>query len=80
MATLRTYRKIHTLDQFQSLTSEMISPKVEINSGVEANKVMSNFTASIVSAYRLTTSKITLFDLNNDLPGLDRLLKYKRRL
>jgi hypothetical protein len=34
----------------------------------------------IVSAYELSTSKITLLDINNNLPGLDRLLKYKQRL
>jgi hypothetical protein len=30
-------------------------------------------------SYRLSTIKITLSELNNDLPGLDRLLKYKKR-
>jgi hypothetical protein len=39
-----------------------------------------DFTASIASAYRLATSKITLTDLNSDLPGLDWLLKYKKRM
>jgi hypothetical protein len=28
----------------------------------------------------LSTRKITFLDINNDLPGLDRLLKYKERL
>jgi hypothetical protein len=67
-------------DRFQSLASELISNKIEIKSGVEADKVARDFTASIASAYRLTTSKITLLDLNNDLPGLDRLLKHKESL
>jgi hypothetical protein len=58
----------------------LISPKVEINSGVEADKAARDFTASIASARRLSTSKITLLDINNNLPGLDRLLKYKQRL
>jgi hypothetical protein len=61
-------------ERFQSLASELISPKIQINSGVEADKAARNFTASIPSAYRLSKSKITLFDINNDLPGLDRLL------
>jgi hypothetical protein len=39
----------------------------------------SAFTASIASEYRLSTSRITLSELNNDLPGLDRLLKYNRK-
>jgi hypothetical protein len=67
-------------DLFQSLVSELISPRMEINSGVEADKESRNFTASIPSAYRLATSKVTLSDINNDMPGLDRLLKRKRRL
>jgi hypothetical protein len=42
--------------------------------------VACDFTASIASAYRLSTSKVTLSDINNDIPGLDRLLKHKQRL
>jgi hypothetical protein len=67
-------------DRFRSLASELISPKIEIKSGVEADKAASEFSASIASAYRLSTSKITLLDLNNELPGLDRLLRHKQRL
>jgi hypothetical protein len=63
---------------FQSLTSELISPKIEIKSGIEADKAVRDFTASIASAYRLSTNKITLSDINNDIPGLDRLLKHKQ--
>jgi hypothetical protein len=65
---------------FQSLASNLISPTIEINSGAEADKAARAFTASIASVYRLSTSKITLSDLNYDLPGLDRLLKYKKRM
>jgi hypothetical protein len=67
-------------DWFQSLASELISPKIEIISGVEADKAARDFSASVASAYRLSTSKITLSDLNNNLPGLDRLLRHKQRL
>jgi hypothetical protein len=67
-------------DRFQSLASELISPKIEIKSGVQADKSAREFSASIASAYRLSTSTITLLDLNNDLPGLDRLLRPKQRL
>jgi hypothetical protein len=67
-------------DRFQSLVSELISSRMEINSEVEADKAAYDFTASIASPYRLSTSKITLSDKNNDLPGLDRLLKHKQRL
>jgi hypothetical protein len=47
---------------------------------VEADKAACAFTASIASAYRLSTSKITVSELNNDLSGLDRLLKYRKRM
>jgi hypothetical protein len=67
-------------ERFQSLASNLISPRVEINSGVEADKAVCAFTASIASAYRLSMSKTTVSELNNDLPGLDRLLKYKKRM
>jgi hypothetical protein len=49
-------------ERFQSLTSLLISPRIEINSGVEADKVERALTASIVSEYRLSKSKITLTD------------------
>jgi hypothetical protein len=42
--------------------------------------VQRDITATIASAYRLSTSKLTLSDLNKDLPGLESLLKHKRKL
>jgi hypothetical protein len=72
--------KITDWELFQSLTSNLISPRIEINSGAEAHKAALALTASIASAYRLSTSKITLSELNNDLPGLDRLSKYKKKM
>jgi hypothetical protein len=77
---LKSFEKLTDWERFQSLVSNLISPRVEINSGVEANKAGCALTASITSAYRLSTSKITLSELNNDLPGLDRSLNYKRRM
>jgi hypothetical protein len=65
---------------WREVGSDLISPRVEINSGVETDKAASAFTASIASAYRLSTNKITLSDLNNDIPGLDRLLRYKKKM
>jgi hypothetical protein len=67
-------------ERFQSLAFELISTKIQITSEAEADKAARDFTASFSSAYRLSTSKITLLDLNNDFPGLDRLLKHKERL
>jgi hypothetical protein len=55
-------------------------PESKLTRGVEADKVARYFTASVTSAYKLATSKVTLPDENNDFPGLDRVLKHKRRL
>jgi hypothetical protein len=72
--------KITDWDRFQRLASELISPRIEMNVGVKADKATSDFTASVASAYRLSTSKVTISDINNDILGLDRLLKHKRNL
>jgi hypothetical protein len=73
---LAPIEKFTDWEQFQSIASNFISPRIKINSGVEANKAACTFTASIASVYRLSTSKITMSELNIDLPRLDRLLKY----
>jgi hypothetical protein len=67
-------------EQFQNLASELGSPRIQINSLVEANKAACNFTASVASAYRLSTRKITFLDFDKDLSGLESLLKHKWRL
>jgi hypothetical protein len=54
--------------------------RVQINLENEADKAACDFTVCIVSAYRLSTSKITFSDLNKDIPGVGSLLKHKRRL
>jgi hypothetical protein len=58
-------------EQFQSLVSDLISPRLQINLDGKADKVACNFTASVASAYKLSTSRLTLLDLNKDLPGLE---------
>jgi len=77
--TLAQVEKLTDWDRFQSLSSELISPKLTINSELEADKAVRDFTASISSAYKLSTHKATLYELNNNLPGLDRLLREKQR-
>jgi hypothetical protein len=74
------FEKFTDWERFQSLASNLISPRNEINSGAEADKAARVFAASLASSYRLSTSKITSSELKNDLPGLDRLLKYKKRM
>jgi len=41
----------------------------------EADKAARDCTASVPSAYRLLSSTLIISDLNNVLPGSDRLLK-----
>jgi hypothetical protein len=66
-------------ERFQYLVYNLISLRIGINSGVEADKAVLEFIASIASAYRLLTSKIKLSELNCDIPGFDMLLKHKKR-
>jgi hypothetical protein len=66
--------------RFQRLESELISLNVLINSEEEADKAARDFTASIASAYRIATNKFTLSEINKNIPGLENLLKRKRRL
>jgi hypothetical protein len=67
-------------ERFQRLFSELISPEIQINSEKEADKAARDSTASIASAYRIATSKITLLDINKDIPGLEMLIKHKGML
>jgi hypothetical protein len=67
--------KFANWERFQSLASELISPKIQNTSEIEADKAERYFTTSISLEYRLSTYKITRLDLNNNLPGLNRLLK-----
>jgi hypothetical protein len=45
-------------EQFQSLSSELISPRIQVNSVEEADKAAHDLTVSIALVYRLSTSKI----------------------
>jgi hypothetical protein len=73
--------EIHTdWEQFQSLTSDFIAPRTQIHTPEDAEEAARKFAASIASAYRLSTHKIALLELNEELPDLDRLLQLKHRL
>jgi hypothetical protein len=61
--------KFTNCERFQSLASDL-----------EADKAARDFTASVAPAYRLSTARVALSDLNNDIPGIDPLLNYKKRL
>jgi hypothetical protein len=51
------HEKFTDAERFQNLVFNLISPRIEINSGVEADKVALEFTAPITSAYRLSFRK-----------------------
>jgi hypothetical protein len=51
------FAKFTDWERFQSLASDLVSPRMQINTWAEANKAAREFTASIASAYRLSTSK-----------------------
>jgi hypothetical protein len=61
------------------MASELISPRIQINSGRKVDEAARDVTAHIAWAYRLSRSKITLSDLVEDLPGLESLLKHMQR-
>jgi hypothetical protein len=67
-------------DGFQSPVSDLISPSTQIHTFEFAEETARIFTASKASAYRLSTHKITLSELNEELPELERLLQVKHRL
>jgi hypothetical protein len=62
------------------LVCELISSRILFDSGEEADNTSREIPDSIASSYRLSTSKVRLSDLKNDLPGPENLLKHKRRL
>jgi hypothetical protein len=64
----------------RSLASDLISPRIQIDTADDAEGAACNFAASIASAYRLWSCKITLSEINNKLPELDRLLQLKERV
>jgi hypothetical protein len=61
-------------EQFQSLASALVSPRVEINSCIEVDKAARDFAASISS-----TTKTTISDHSRGPSGLERLLEHKKR-
>jgi hypothetical protein len=67
-------------ERFQSLASALVSPRIGINSCTEVDKAARDFSASIASAYRLSTKTTTISDRNRCPSCLDRLLKHKQRL
>jgi hypothetical protein len=73
-------KKFIDWEWFQSLVSELISPRSQINSGEEGDKAAYDLTDSTASAYRMSTNKLIVSNLNKVLPGLDQLLLQKQKL
>jgi hypothetical protein len=73
--------KIHRhWERFQNPASDQISPRIPIHTLVDAEETVRKFAASVPSAYRLSSNKITLLYLNEELPELDHFLQLKHRL
>jgi hypothetical protein len=53
---LEPLNKFIDWDYFQSLATDVMSPRIEINSRIDANKAACNFAAFIASAYWLSTT------------------------
>jgi hypothetical protein len=66
--------KFSDWEWFQGLVSDLLLRRIQINSR-EEDKV-----APISSSYRPVTSRVTLPELNKNLPGLDYLVKHKERV
>jgi hypothetical protein len=67
-------------ERFQSLTSALVSPRVEINSCIEVHNAARDFAACISSAYRLSTKTTAISDRNCGPSSLERPLKHKQKL
>jgi hypothetical protein len=57
----------------------LISPRTQIHTFEDAEEAGRNFVASIASAYRLSTYKITISEIIEEMLELDRLLQLKDR-
>jgi len=66
-------------ERFRSLASDLIQLRPQLDT-VEAEEAVSTFIASVASAYRLPTRKLTLSDPNSAPSDLDHFLHLKRRL
>jgi hypothetical protein len=73
--------EIHTdWKRFRSLAADLISLRIQIDIADEAERAAYKFATSTASTYRLSTHKITLSELNNELPEADSFLQLKQRL
>jgi hypothetical protein len=67
MHHVRTRNTSDPVDKFTDWERFKFSPIIQINSDEETDKAARDITASTASVYSLSTSKITISDLNKDL-------------
>jgi hypothetical protein len=70
--------KFTAWERFQS--SALVSPRVEINSCIEADKAAGGFAASVASAYSLSTKTTTISYHSRSPSRIDRIQKRLRIL
>jgi hypothetical protein len=56
--------KLTDCELFQSLTSELLSPNIQIQSSNKADRAARDFAASIALEYRISTKKLQFYTRN----------------
>jgi hypothetical protein len=69
-----TVLKNTDMDLFRSLASDLIQPRLQVDTVEEDQRAAAAFTASFSSAYGLSTHKLTLSYLNSETSDLDHFL------
>jgi hypothetical protein len=77
--TFDLVEKFTDWERFHSLTSKLVSLRLQINISERADKVVFDFTASVAAAYWFP-KKNTVSESNFHVTGLDCLLKHKERI
>jgi hypothetical protein len=67
-------------ERFQFLASALNPVLIRTDNVEEDEKAAVTFTVCLYSEYNLSTRKLTVLDLNNELPSLDHLLRLKKKL
>jgi hypothetical protein len=67
-------------ERFRFLASALNPVLIETDNVEEDGKAAVTFTVCLSSEYNLSTRKLTLLDLHNELPNLDHLLRLKQKL
>jgi hypothetical protein len=63
-----------------AIETEEKSPNIQIHSSTEDDKAACDFSASVASAYRLSTRKTKILDQKYEIPGLYQLLEKPQKV